>query len=957
MTPRATMRLQLHAGFTLVQAAEQLDYIAAMGISHLYLSPITCARKGSTHGYDVTDPTRVDPELGGEDALHALAMAARARGMGLFVDLVPNHMAAHSDNPWWHSVLREGRASPYADWFDIQWDGGPAERQGKVLLPVLAEPYASAIRNGLVRLAHGDEQFHIDVQGLRLPVAAESLLPAGHFSVDEHLAAHEPSTAAGRQALHGLLERQHYRLAWWQCAGEQINWRRFFEVSDLVGLRVERDDVFSAVHALPLRLFEQGVIDGVRVDHVDGLAQPLAYCRRLSQALHGRAGRRPETLAGTPPWRLVEKILAHDERLDERWAVDGTTGYDFMDRVTGVLHDPDGEAPLTACWHRLARDARPVHAWRRAARARMVSHHFCAERDALLALLGALTDVDLQTHDVTRRSLGRALDRLLIEFEVYRTYASLDERTAHDTTWLKRARDRARAWLLEDHDLAGARALGFVSDCLLGRTKKLTETSVPAAPRLNDAHYHDLAMTVLGEAALQSGKRAQLALALQRFQQLTPPLAAKALEDTVFYRYGRLLSRNDVGSDPACFSVSPDDFHAWNVHRARHTPRTMNATATHDHKRGEDVRARLAVISEVPEVWDDVSTRCLAAMGQQATINYGVPASQCYMLLQTIVGAWPPDLQTTDEAGMAHYMDRLQQWQQKALREAKQESSWLCPDDAVEQGYADRIEFLLCDPESESCRLLSGFAAALAPAGALNSLAMAVLRCTLPGIPDLYQGTELWDFSLVDPDNRRPVDFALRQTLLHDFVTNGLYDALNHGHGGGHSAGPNNKPDVVVNNGLDDEGGDTMPLLLAGWQDGAVKQAVIMRCLQWRGRQPDLFDQGSYEPLPVQGKLADHLFAFMRRTPTHAMIVLVSRLGCKALRTTNGRVEPFLDRPLIPARLWQDTQIKLPHGIQHGQWYDVLTGARREAAGSSLQVGGVLTCLPVAVLVAPGPDL
>src|SRR5690606_30917469 len=242
MTPRATMRLQLHAGFTLVQAAEQLDYIAAMGISHLYLSPITCARKGSTHGYDVTDPTRVDPELGGEDALHALAMAARARGMGLFLDLVPNHMAAHPDNPWWHSVLREGRASPYADWFDIQWDAGPAERQGKVLLPVLAEPYASAIRNGLVRLAHGDEQFHIDVQGMRLPVAAESLLPAGHFSVDEHLAAHEPSTAAGRQALHGLLERQHYRLAWWQCAGEQINWRRFFEVSDLVGLRVERDD-------------------------------------------------------------------------------------------------------------------------------------------------------------------------------------------------------------------------------------------------------------------------------------------------------------------------------------------------------------------------------------------------------------------------------------------------------------------------------------------------------------------------------------------------------------------------------------------------------------------------------------------------------------------------------------------------------------------------------------------
>lgn len=918
MTPLATIRLQLHSGFTLAQAAEQLPYFKALGVSHLYLSPVTCARAGSTHGYDVIDHRRVNPELGGGDALRMLAQRARELGMGLILDIVPNHMAAHPDNPWWHSVLRDGQTSPYADWFDIQWDAGAPEFRGKVLLPVLPEPYATALAHGVINLVFQEDDFVIQVSGLHLPVAAGTLGPAGKFSVEERLAAHDSATPEGRRALHELLQRQHYRLAWWQCAAEQINWRRFFEISDLVGVCVERDDVFQAVHDLPLRLYEQGLIDGLRIDHVDGLAQPLAYCSRLARALRGRMMRRPGSLSGQPPWLLVEKILARNEFLDERWAVDGTTGYDFMEMVNGVLHDPRGECRLTSVWHRVARDMRPLDQWKREARERMVSHHFCAEREALLDIFSQLTGSDIKHHDMTRQSLGRALDGMLIEFGVYRSYASLEQRSSTDLQYLKHARDHARRTLEINRDVSAVRALEFLSDCLLGRTRKVTEADTSAPRETQETgRDRDPAAAGRGDALRPPRKRALLALAMRRFQQLTPPLAAKALEDTVFYRYGRLLSRNEVGSDPARFSISAEEFLAWNVHRVRHASRSMNATATHDHKRGEDMRARLAVLSEVPDAWDDISTRCLAALGQHSTINAGIPAAQCYMLLQTIVGAWPIGLRTDDEAGMAAFVDRLQAWQLKALREAKQQTSWFWPDEAIEQAQADRLEFLLCDPDSESCRLLSEFAAAIAPAGALNSLAMAVLRCTLPGVPDLYQGTEVWDFSLVDPDNRRDVDFSRRQALL---------GAIQ-----------------------DERHALSSSQLLSRWTDGAVKQAVIWRCLQLRQSRPDLFLHGSFEPLAVYGKGAVHVLAFMRRTADESVLVLVSRLACKAA----DKGELFPELPLIPPGFWQDTCIQIPRGCRKLHWLDVLSGKSREAAGGSLQIGSVLTCLPVAVLVAP----
>lgn len=896
MPVSSTLRLQLHPGFTLDDAGRHVPYYARLGVSHLYLSPVTCARTGSLHGYDVIDHRHVDPELGGEQALERLAGNARSHGMGLILDIVPNHMAAHPDNPWWYSVLQEGPASRFARWFDIQWDAAQPWLRGKVLLPMLAEPYGAALKRGDIRFVSKGAGYAVDVHGVHLPLAANSFDPHDDVDAQARLALHDSSTREGRQRLHALLQRQHYRLAWWQCAADQINWRRFFEISDLAGLCVERDDVFSAVHELPLRLFEQGLIDGLRIDHVDGLAMPLRYCRRLYRALCEKMLNRPAGRRTADPWLIVEKILAPGEYLDSRWAAHGTTGYDFMDVVSAVLHDPEGEMPLTRHWNDIARDTRQVEDWRRDARALMVHCHFSAERDALLDMLCQLTQLSPATRDATRHSLGRALDQVLIEFPVYRTYATLDSRSDSDVRYLKHAWDQARMCLLERRDLTAVRALDFFMRWLTGRVR-------------------DMAAAASDDPALQFGKRARFADVIRRFQQLTPPLAAKSLEDTVFYRYGRLVSRNEVGSDPGMFSLSSRDFHHWNQRRAGKASRSMNATATHDHKRGEDVRARLAVLSEVPLAWKDVSTRCLAALGQQETLDDGAQGAQCYMLLQTIAGAWPPDLRLDDEAGMALFIQRLQQWQFKALREAKQMTSWFCPDASHEQEQADRIEYLLCDSGSETCRSIAGFVDAIAPAGALNSLGTVVLRCTLPGVPDTYQGTELWDFSLVDPDNRRDVDMAKREAMLDELQDDGVM----------------------------------MPELLSRWRDGAVKQAVLARCLNLRRQQPALFARGSYEPLPVRGPLAAHVLAFMRRIDDRCMMVLVSRLAYRAIRQ-GGQL---LELPLILPDFWRDTRAILPVNCGTQRWHDVLTGQARDTADGSIPVACALGSLPVAVLVTP----
>ncbi|HEY9269944.1 malto-oligosyltrehalose synthase, partial [Achromobacter sp.] len=437
--PRATARLQLHAGYTLEDARACVDYYADLGVSHLYLSPITRARAGSTHGYDVVDHAMVNPELGGEPALRDLAQAARRRGLGLIADIVPNHMAAHPDNAWWRDVLEHGAASAHARCFDISWDGPDPALRGKVVLPILPEPYGVALDQGVMLLRHdGDSgRIELEVSGLRYPVAPESI-PHG-LDPQTLLRRCDPARRAGRERLHRLLECQHYRLAWWRNATDQINWRRFFEISELVGVRVEDEAVFDAVHALVLRLYAQGVLDGLRIDHIDGLAAPGAYLRRLSQRLAEAGASRPPSCAQAQAYLVAEKILAPDESPDPRWPLHGTTGYDFMDQVGALLHDPDAEAPLCAFWQLLTGDLRAPQQQLEAARTRMLQRHFPAERLALVGSLERVARQHRQTRDWSAVSIDRVLSAWLTAFPVYRTYAEDGGRSGADQHWCEHA--------------------------------------------------------------------------------------------------------------------------------------------------------------------------------------------------------------------------------------------------------------------------------------------------------------------------------------------------------------------------------------------------------------------------------------------------------------------------------------------------------------------------------------
>lgn len=875
MRPRATLRLQFHRGFTLADALPVVDYAARLGVSHLYASPLTVANPGSMHGYDVVDPTRISPELGGETALVALVERLRARGMGLILDIVPNHMGVGRYNPWWTDVLAHGRRSRYAAFFDIDWSAG------KLLLPVLGEPYGEALNEGRLRLVEEDGPLpQVAYYDERFPLSSESQ------GLLTDPSAFDPATTKGRERLHGLLEHQPYRLAWWQTAADAINWRRFFDVSTLAGLRMEREDVFEAVHGLPFRLYADGLIDGLRVDHVDGLADPRRYCRRLRRRLAMLAPRRPSSLPREPAYLVVEKILASEERLPANWQVDGTTGYDFMNEVAALFHAWAGEAALNAWWSAVAREtgvqcAAAFHDEVRAARRQILTENFNAELKRAVGALAALGARSLVTRDLTADSIQRALVELVVHMDVYRTYAGAAGRSVADEAAFRGATERARG-AVAPVDRKAFEQLGR----WLGGTP--------------------LRRTPAGEA-----RRLQRA-ALTRFQQLTPPVAAKAVEDTAGYRYGRLLSRNEVGADAAEFSLPSARFHeGCRVRLARH-PDGMIATATHDHKRGEDVRMRLAVLSEVPERWTEAyqAWRSLNAP-HRGPLGGGTtpePADE-YMLYQTLIGAWPPGLRAEDQAALAGYVDRVEAWWRKALREAKQRTHWWAPDSAYEDGC---MRFLRGITTGEGGRAflpaLTAFVDAIAVAGAVNGLAQTVLRLTAPGVPDLYQGTEWWDYSLVDPDNRRPVDYAARDAAL--------------------------EREVV---------GRSLPAwsaLIEDWTSGHVKQALVARLLDLRTRSPQLFARGSYLPLRPEGPQASHLVGFWRQYRDERLLVIVPRwphalLGASA-------------QPRFPAGVWDDCRVCLGDGAGR-PLVDALTARPVACPDGVVEVGPLLAGLPVAV--------
>lgn len=886
--PRALARLQFHAGFTLDDATALVDYYADLGISHLYASPLLRAKPGSSHGYDVIDPHQINPELGGEPALRRLVARLRERGMGLVLDIVPNHMYAGAGNAWWMDVLRNGRGSRYAGYFDIDWNSADPLVRGHVLLPILGKPYAQALREGDVRLGFdgGADAFALFVHDTPLPLSPETLEALrGAGRRDDAMAGHDAATAQGLAALDALIERQHYRLVLWKLANDIIDYRRFFDINELVGLRQERTRVFEDSHALIFRLYAEGLIDGVRVDHVDGLADPHRYCRQLRHRLRRLQKQRPADAWRGGAYIVVEKILAEGEHLRQAWRMDGTTGYEFMDQVGALLHNHAGKRELTETWQSISGERSDFAEVARAARRQILVDSFEAELNRTARALFDAARAEAATRDVSLAAIRRVLVELLVVFPVYRTYAGGLGRDAEDEAVFQYAYAQARRHVrLEDRELLSA-----VSAWLGGQPPR----QLPPG-----------------------GVRQARERAMRIFQQATSPMAAKAVEDTACYRYGCLLSRNEVGADPAVLAIDIETFHSRCIERVRRYPHNLLATATHDHKRGEDARARLAVLSQ-PQVagqWASTVEHWRQRNAALRNAEEGAPsAADEYMLYQTLVGSWPLQLAPDDPAGLGAFAERVAQWQRKALREAKRRSRWTLPNEPYEDACEAFLNGLLA-PGNGFAAELHAFVQRIAAAGAANSLAQVVLKLSTPGVPDTYQGTEFWDLSLVDPDNRRPVDFDARRQAL--------------------AAAP------------------PLDALLRHWRDGHIKMHLIRRLLQLRTQARAVFAQGDYQPLRIGSpalQANSHLLAFRRQAQGQTLIVLVLRhLGAMLLDAAT----PELSQAGLAEWLPASARI---HGVQPGRYRDVLSGKEADV-GESLEAGDWLHPLPVAVLVAqPAP--
>ena len=878
-TPTATVRLQIHAGFDLDAAAAVVPYYAALGISHFYVSPLQQAKRGSLHGYDGIDPTRIDPARGGRAALRRLVAALRAHGMGLVLDIVPNHLSSSLENPWWFDVLEYGRASPCATFFDIDWDPPDARLHDRVLAPFLAASPRALLDRGELRLAWDERMGRLGfaVAGQLYPFGAAGYAPllarvaprlaplfagaaAGEAFVQararlaETLAAPEARAAlasglarlnADPVALRTWLDAQPYELADWREASRRINWRRFFDIGDLVALRMEERAVFDACHALVFELYAAGEIDGVRIDHVDGLADPPTYLRWLRDGLAEREAARPAGAPRGPAWILVEKILAADEALPPGWPVDGTTGYEFMDQVSALLHDAGGEPDLDAAWTDVGGE--PWHAIALAARAEVLASAFEADLARLLhRVAAALPDAD-------PRALRTALRALLLHYPRYRGYARAGRPDPADAPALAAA-------------LCGARGEAGVDADVLEEVASLLSGRVPAGDAVADA-------------------------AITGFQQLTAPLAARALEDTAFYRYGRLLSRNEVGADPSRLALPAAAFHRLCGERARRWPRTLLATASHDHKRGEDARMRIATLADDAATWRRRIAEWVLPDARAApdTIDRS-------MACQVLAGSWPPD----GAAGVDEtYRERIVAWQVKATRERKQHGSWHAPDAGYEEAAAAWLAERL--HERSFLHAMDATVADGARAAAVRSLAQATLRCTTPGIPDLYQGTEWIDTSLVDPDNRRDVDYEARRAAL--------------------AAGAAAR---------------------SPWQAAHPKQQLLARLLHLRRNDPALF-AGGYQPVALDGAQAGRFLAFRRSNGNRHLLVLVA-IRPRGLFDASLRLEP--------ARA-EGTRLRL--GFD-GQGVDALSG-QPVGMQSAMPVAALLRDGPVAVVRYDTPGL
>lgn len=845
--PGATYRVQLTEELGFADVADHLDHFAELGVTDLYLSPIMRARPGSTHGYDVVDPSEVAPALGGREALTMLARAAAERGISLIVDIVPNHMAVSDHNPLWEQVLAEGMSGPTGSLFDIDWRPRLPTAEGKVILPLLGDTYGHTLVAGELELVRVNGVYRLRYGGLTFPLrrdTAELIDEAGGGRVF----AGTPGVVTSWQPMHDLLERQHYRLVHWRIGDAVVNYRRFFAITDLVAVRVEVPEVFERTHATLLELVDQGIITGLRVDHPDGLRDPERYLEQLRNR--------------TGAWIVAEKILHPGEELPA-WPVAGTTGYDFCNDVLGLYTNADAMPALHEVDARLG-GGRPYDEHAVEGKRLVLRSGLQADLERLAYRLWRVSQQHPQVRDTTFDWCVRVLAGTLVHFDVYRTYVDPETGAAHE-------RDRSR--------IAGAIARA-----------RATDDEVPA-------QLWDYLEQVLSGAA---GTGPALLDVLARFQQLCSAVTAKGTEDTAFYRFRPLLAVAEVGGDPSRPGRTVEAFHDANAMRAERHPLGMLTTATHDTKRGEDTRLRMAALSEAVDLWRTAVDACEAVDGADS-----LPAQSRALVYQTIVGIWPLVGSPTDE-----HRDRLAAYVVKAEREAELYTSWTDPDEEFEAHLATFARRMLdADAAPEALRALVRRTAEVAMVAGLGQV---VLRTLSPGVPDCYQGTEVWDDSLVDPDNRRSVGFDERCALLRGTSDVGAGD------------------------------------LLAGRRDGRIKALVLQRCLAARAAHPSCVGVGSgYVPLDVSGAWADHVVVFGRvaSDASDALLVVVPRLP--------GAVMGEHDDPPV-GEAWGDTTVRVP-GYMQGTYRDVFTDGAAEI-GEAIAVSSLLATLPVAVLERTVPD-
>jgi (1->4)-alpha-D-glucan 1-alpha-D-glucosylmutase len=868
--PIATYRLQLTANFDFDAAAAIVPYLKTLGITHLYASPFMKSRKGSSHGYDVVDHTSINPELGGEAGFERLSRALKQHDLGLILDFVPNHVGVHfADNPWWLDALEWGPASPHAVSFDIDWELLPFRARGGVLLPIIGSSYGEALEKGEIELRYdaGEGSFSAWYFEHRLPIAPERYseilrsvvkqagadddpagkrllelasrytglrhpnrkeapafkaelrdIPGAADIIARGLDAYRagPDHAEQTLVLHRLMERQHYRLGHWRLASSDINYRRFFDVNTLAGLRVEDAGTFDAVHRLVKKLIAEGKLQGLRLDHIDGLRDPAQYFQRLRRLIRNAQGK-----AARPFYIVIEKILGEHEKLHAFSGVHGTTGYEWLNTIAQTLVDGNGLDPLDEIWRQISNMSPKLEPVLKEAKRRVLETLLTSEFTVLTRLLARIAGGHYSTRDYSADSLRQALELYVLHFPVYRTYLTSTGPTAHDRALISATIEKARAdWFAADE--------GIFDFLLATLTMDLIKPGGPAhsAPRVR-----------------------RFALKVQQF---TGPLMAKSLEDTAFYRYHRLLALNEVGGDPAARALSVDAFHRAMEVRARELPHGMTATATHDTKRGEDARARLLALAEIPGEWAAAVARWKVQNAPHLVIEGDMRAPSAafeYMLYQALLGAWPG----AQRDGM--FLERMQAYALKAAREGKQETSWLNPHEAYEAGLQTFLTRIL-DPavSAEFLDSLESLSRRVALLGALNSLSQITLKATIPGVPDFYQGTEFWDLSLVDPDNRRPVDFAERASVL----------------------ASTQEPDWES--------------LVQDWPNGHLKLAWTRHLLKLRTELADVFTHGDYHPLEVSGPHREHVIAFARRRGRNAVITAVAKSF--AAFSNGGRVWP-----------------------------------------------------------------